>query len=282
MKLLVKFNLILIALILAGLAVVSHIAHSFLIDNARAQVMQQAELMMESASSMRKYTSEELKPLLIDNPRSKSEFLPQTVPAYGATVTFARLREKFPEYTYKEATLNPTNLQDRAADFRNNPQDKELSGERATPTGKSLFLAHPISAEKSCMECHSVPAAAPQTMIDKYGSANGFGWKLHDVVAAQIISVPTEIPVKIATSAFRTLMWSVTGAFAAILLAVNLTLYFIIILPVRRLSHVSNQISLGQMDAIEIPVRGNDEIAELTRACNRLFVTVSKALRMLG
>jgi HAMP domain-containing protein len=290
MKLLVKFNLILIALILAGLAVVSYIAHSFLIDNARAQVMQQAELMMESASSMRKYTSEELKPLLIDNPRSKSEFLPQTVPAYGATVTFARLREKFPEYTYKEATLNPTNLQDRAADwesdviehFRNNPQDKELSGERATPTGRSLFLAHPISAEKSCMECHSVPAAAPQTMIDKYGSANGFGWKLHDIVAAQIISVPTEIPVRIATSAFRTLMWSLTGAFAAILLAVNLTLYFIIILPVRRLSHVSNQISLGQMDAIEIPVRGSDEIAELTRACNRLFVTVSKALRMLG
>ena len=290
MKLLLKFNLILVALILVGLAVVSHIAHSFLIDNARVQVMQQAELMMESASSMRKYTSEELKPLLVENPHYNIEFLPQVVPAYGATVTFARLREKFPEYTYKEATLNPTNLQDRAVDwetdvienFRNNPQQKELTGERATPTGMSIFLAHPITAEKSCMECHSVPSAAPQAMIEKYGATNGFGWKLHDVVAAQIISVPTEIPVKIATKAFATLMWSLTGAFAAILLAVNLTLYFLIIRPVRNLSRVADQVSLGQAEAAEIPVRGNDEIAELTRACNRLFVTVAKALRMLG
>ena len=290
MKLLLKFNLILVALILIGLAVVSRIAHSFLIDNARAQVLQQAELMMESASSMRKYTSEELKPLLVENPHNQTTFLPQTVPAYAATVTFARLRQKFPEYTYKEATLNPTNLQDRAVDwesdvieqFRNNPEQKELTGERSTPTGMSLFLAHPITAEQSCLECHSVPSAAPQTMLEKYGSANGFGWKLHDVVAAQIISVPTAIPLNIATKAFTTLMWSLTGAFAAILLAVNLTLYFIIIRPVRKLSHVSDQISLGQAEAVEIPVRGNDEIAELTRACNRLFVTVAKALRMLG
>jgi protein-histidine pros-kinase len=274
----------------AGLAVVSYIAHSFLIDNAKAQVMQQAELMMESASSMRKYTTEEIKPLLVTNPQYQVEFLPQTVPAYGATVTFARLRQKFPEYTYKEATLNPTNLQDRADDwesdiiehFRNNPEVKELSGERPTPTGMSLYLAHPISAQQSCLECHSTPSVAPRTMIEKYGSVNGFGWKLHEIVAAQIVSVPTELPVRIATKAFETLMWSLAGAFAAILAAVNLTLYFLIIRPVRRLSQLAAQVSLGQTEATEIPVRGSDEIAELTRACNRLFVTVAKALRMLG
>jgi protein-histidine pros-kinase len=289
MKLLLKFNLILVVLIAIGLAVVSHIAHSFLIANARAQVMQQAELMMQSASSIRTYTSEELKPLLIDSPQSKLRFLPQTVPAYGATVTFARLRQKFPEYTYKEATLNPTNLQDRSDDwesdviehFRNHPEEKEIAGERETPTGMSLFLAHPISVAPSCLECHSVPSAAPQTMLQKYGTTNGFGWKLDEIVAAQIVSVPARIPVQIATKAFGTLMWSLAGAFAAILVTVNLTLYFLIIVPVRRLSRVSDRVSLGQADATEIPVRGKDEIAELTRAFNRLFVTVSKALRML-
>ncbi|HEX3435306.1 MAG TPA: DUF3365 domain-containing protein [Pseudacidobacterium sp.] len=290
MKLLLKFNLILVALIIVGFATVSHIAHSFLIDNARAEVMQQAELMMESASSMRKYTTEEIKPLLVTNPQYQITFLPQTVPAYGATVTFARLRQKFPEYTYKEATLNPTNLQDRADDwesdviehFRNNPEVKELSGERLTPTGMSLFLAHPLSAEQSCMECHSTPSAAPRTMLEKYGSANGFGWKLREIVAAQIVSVPTQVPVSIANKAFATLMWSLTGAFTVVLIAVNMILYFLIILPVRRLSYVASQVSLGQVEAAEIPVRGKDEIAELTRACNRLFVTVAKALRMLG
>ena len=102
MKLLAKLNLILIALVAVGLGVVSAVAHSFLTDNARAQVIQQAELMMESASSTRKYTTEELVPLLVTTPKSQQEFLPQLVPAYGATVTFDRLRQKFPEYAYKE------------------------------------------------------------------------------------------------------------------------------------------------------------------------------------
>src|ERR1700756_4989341 len=49
---------------------------------------------------------------LLDN-----EFHPQSVPAFAATEIFAYLREKFPDYFYKEATLNPTNPRDRATDW---------------------------------------------------------------------------------------------------------------------------------------------------------------------
>lgn len=290
MKLLLKIDLILVLLVAAGLTVVSLVAHSFLIDNAKAQVLQQAELMMESASSTRQYTTDELKPLLLQSAAHERTFLPQTVPAYGATVTFAHLRKKFPEYTYKEAALNPTNLQDRAADwetdviehFRNNANQKELVGERVTPTGTSLYLAHPISVQPSCIVCHSVPSAAPRTMIEKYGSNNGFGWKLNEVVAAQIVSVPTQLPVQIARKAYGTLMWSLTATFAAILIATNVVLYLMIIVPVKRLANVADKVSLGQLDVGEVPVRGKDEIAELTAAFNRLFLSVAKALRMLN
>jgi len=290
MKLLLKFNLISLALVAIGLAVVSWVARSFLLENARNQVLQQAKLMMESASSTRKYTTEELKPLLVTSPLAETQFLPQTVPAYGATVTFARLREKFPDYMYKEATLNPTNLQDRAVDweadvieaFRNKADLKEFVGERETATGTSLYLAHPIAAEQSCLECHSVPSAAPKAMIDKYGSVNGFGWKLHEIIGAQVVSVPMAVPIQIANKAFRTLMWSLIGTFAVILAVVNLVLYFLIILPVRRLSTVADRVSLGQLENAELPVRGKDEMAQLTAAFNRLVVTVAKALRMLG
>ncbi len=198
MKLLLKFNLIVIALVAIGLAIVSWVAHSFLMDNARAQVIQQAELMMQGATATRDYTTEELKPLIVTTPAMEHDFLPQIVPAYGATVTFDRLRQKFPEYMYKEATLNPTNLKDRAVDwetdiveaFRNKPDMKEFVGQRDTATGRSLYLAHPIVAVASCLECHSVPSAAPKVMIDKYGSTNGFGWKLNEIIGAQIVSVP--------------------------------------------------------------------------------------------
>jgi HAMP domain-containing protein len=290
MKLLLKFNLIVVALVAIGLAIVSWVAHSFLIDNARAQVIQQAELMMESASSTRDYTTEELKPLIVTAPAMEHDFLPQIVPAYGATVTFARLRKKFPEYMYKEATLNPTNLKDRAVDwetdiveaFRNKPDLKEYVGERETPTGPSLYLAHPIVAVASCLECHSVPAAAPKVMIEKYGSTNGFGWKLNETIGAQIVSVPMALPVQIATRAFKTLMWSLVATFAAILITIDLVLYFLIIVPMRKLSAVADRVSLGQLDQAELPVRGKDEMAQLTASFNRLVVTVVKALRMLG
>ena len=83
--------------------------------------------MMEAALSSRNYTINQVKPLL--ETQMKYEFLPQTVPAYAATEQFNELRKKHPDYAYKEATLNPTNPRDRAADweadvvnmFRNTP-----------------------------------------------------------------------------------------------------------------------------------------------------------------
>ena len=44
------------------------------------------------------------------------------------------------------------------------------------------------------------------SMIKQYGTANGFGWKLHDVIGAQIISVPASLPNAMAARAFRALM----------------------------------------------------------------------------
>ena len=289
MKLLLKFDLMLVALMAIALLAASLIARSFLNDNAKAQVLQQAELMMESASSTRQYTTEELKPLLEASAANTVTFLPQTVPAYGATVTFARLRKRFPDYTYKEATLNPTNLADRAVEweadvveqFRNHPAQAELVGERNTPTGPSLYLAHPIAVQPSCLQCHSVPHAAPPAMIQQYGSNNGFGWNLNEIVAAQIVSVPTAVPTLIADKAYRTLIWSLAATFAAILIAINAVLYFVVIVPVRRLSGVANLVSLGRLDVAEVRVSGHDEIADLTAAFNRLFVSVTKALKML-
>ncbi len=289
MKLLVKFNVLLIVIAAISLGVIGYVAHNFLMENARGQVLEQAKLMMESASSMRRYTTDELKPLLVGNPLYREKFLPQIVPAYAATTTFAKLRVSFPQYTYREPALNPTNPQDRAADwesdviqqFRNHPGQTELIAERQTPMGGALYLAHPIAAAPSCLECHSVPTAAPAAMIAKYGPNNGFGWQPNEIVAAQIVSVPTALPVDIANRAFRTLMLSTTLTFAALILATNVVLMVLVIRPVRRLARVANQVSTGQLEEAELPVRGNDEIAELTASFNRLMTSLAKALRLL-
>jgi Protein of unknown function (DUF3365) len=163
---------------------------------------------------------------LVDN-----EFHPQSVPAFAATEIFGYLRERFPDYFYKEATLNPTNPRDRATDwesdvvnqFRGNPTQPEFISTRDSPTGTSLFLARPIKINNvSCLECHSTPDKAPSEMIRLYGGDNGFGWKLDDVIGAQIVSVPVSVPVRSAENAFRVIITWLGGAFGGILIIANI------------------------------------------------------------
>ena len=58
----------------------------------------------------------------------------------------------------------------------------EIVGERDTPNGRSMYMARPmIIKEEACLFCHDTAERAPRTMIDRYGTANGFGWKVNDV-----------------------------------------------------------------------------------------------------
>ena len=102
---------------------------------------------------------------------------------------------------------------------------KELGGERDTPTGRALYIARPIQiGNPACLGCHSTPDAAPATMIKLYGPANGFGWKLNEVVGAQVVSVPMAVPLQNAQRAFYTFMGSLVAVFALVFIALNVML----------------------------------------------------------
>src|SRR5271170_2082214 len=115
MRLVVKFNLVLFAVFGVGLASAAFIARELLQRGARDEVVQDARLIMESALAARSFTSAQLQPIL--KAQLATEFLPQSVPAYVATEQFTALHGKFPDFAYKEAALNPTNLRDRASDW---------------------------------------------------------------------------------------------------------------------------------------------------------------------
>lgn len=289
MRLLLKFNLILILVFGAGAAAAGYFARSFLQQTAHDQVVQQARLMMGSAGAMRTYTSKQVGPLLQEHQARIDTFLAQTVPAYAATEAFNYLRGDYPEYTYKEATLNPTNLRDRAVDweadviqaFRGHPEQKEFSGERDTPAGRALFLAKPIVAVGPCLRCHNTWQDAPPAMVRVYGKNNGFDWKMGDTVGAQIISVPMSVPLGIADRAFRSLMFSLGGIALATLLLLDLAIVTIVIRPVTRLSKAADQISKGDLSVPELAIKGSDEISQLAESFNRMYLSLVKAIRML-
>lgn len=289
MKLIWKFNLVLLGIFVLGFAIAGYISYRALQTNAREEILQNARLMMESALSARTYTTSQVKPLL-DN-QMKYVFLPQSVPAYAATEQFTELRKKHPDYTYKEATLNPSNPRNRAADwerdvieiFRNAATTTEVIGERDTPAGRSLYLARPIQIKTSaCLECHSTVDVAPKTMVDLYGAANGFGWKLEEVIGAQIVSVPMTVPVGRAEKTFTAFMGSLAVVFVAIFALLNVMLYTMVIRRVTSLAAIADQVSLGNLDAGEFRTTSRDEIGVLTEAMGRMKASLVQAMKMLG
>jgi HAMP domain-containing protein len=288
MSLLFRINTALGVVFLLAASLAGYVCWSMLSDNAQREVLAEAGLMMDSAAAVRTYTSGEIVPLI--SARMKDEFLPQSVPSYAATQNFLKFHEHHPQYAYKEATLNPTNPRDRAADwesdiiqrFRNDPETQQVVGVRDTPMGKSLYLARPIRAKPACLVCHSIPSAAPASMIARYGSDNGFGWQPDEVIAAQVVSVPFASATANATKEFRAFMILLTAVFAAAFAVVNVLLYRLVVRPVRRIALVADRVSLGDASAQDFPPGGATEIVSVTRSFERMRKSLEKALHLLG
>lgn len=289
MRLLLKFSLVFVLVFGAGLTCAAYLTKNFLRANAIDQAVHDAQLMMEAAMAMRTYTTAQIKPLLQREELRRKMFFAQTVPSYAATESVNYMHSKHPEYSYKEATLNPTNPRDRAADweadiirtFRDHPDQKSFIGHRETPSGVSWFMAQPIVAGPPCMECHTTAAMAPAKMVEIYGPSNGFGWKLNEIVGAQIVSVPASVPIKAADQAFAQLLSAVSVTGLVTLLAVNLALLLIVVRPITKISALANRVSKGEPGVPELPAKGNDEVSMLARSFNRMRVSLEKAIRML-
>jgi len=288
MKLLLKFNLVLLLVFAIGLAAAGYMARTMLQRGAHEEVLGHARLMMESAVAVSSYTATQIKPLLEN--QMKYGFLPQSVPAYSSTEVVNALRTKHPDYAYKPAMLNPTNPRDRAQDWEEDvishlaktPDLVEYVGQRSTASGQSMFIARPIRITNPlCLQCHSTVDAAPATMIEKYGPANGFGWKLNETLGAQIVSVPMSVPLKRADQAFGVVMGSLAGVFVLIALVLNFMLWRLVIRPVTQLSALADRVSLGELDAPEFAAGSKDEIGVLSESFARMRKSLVHAMKLL-
>ncbi|MBS0433885.1 MAG: DUF3365 domain-containing protein [Proteobacteria bacterium] len=288
MKLLLKFNLVFVLIFLLGLVATGAMTRRMLERNAQQETLQQARLLLEKALAVRSYTSTQVAPLL--ETQMKYAFLPQSVPAFSATEVLARIQKNHPEYAYKEATLNPTNPRDRAleweadviAEFRKSAELKEFVGERDTPAGRALYIARPIRiADGACLRCHSTVETAPRTLVEKYGPANGFGWQLGEVVGAQLVSVPTAVPLARAHAAWALFMGMLSAVFVLIAVALNAMLWWLVIRPVTKLARLADRVSLGELSAPGFASGAHDEIGRLAASFTRMRRSLVQAMKML-
>lgn len=284
-----KFNLSLLLAFAIGFGIAAVVLHGLFISKARDEVMQNARIMMTTANAIRKYTADDLLPLLPMEHDGK--FVAETVPAFAAQTTFRDVEAAFRGYSYREPTLDPTNPADRAVDweadiiryFRNSGSKNELVIERDTAIGRSLNLTRPITiTDKACLLCHDTPSAAPAAQIKSYGSANGFGWKLNETVGAQVVSVPMEVPLQAAQKTYLTFLGILVGIFAAIFLILNLLLHYLVIMPVQRVSAAADAVSMGAENVETYVKPGKDEISSLSISFNRMRQSLEKAMAMIN
>jgi serine/threonine protein kinase len=192
-----------------------------------------AEMLLSTMNSVRKYTTEHVRPTIEAAHGDPKILEKESVPAYSARQVFENFRSdpKYATFAYKEASLNPTNPANIADEFEagilNRFRSGEVKGEiqdvKESPAGRVYFIARPMAIkDRKCLDCHTTPEMAPPRQVELYGKDHGFGWQMNEVVAAQMVYVPV-------SSAFRTdptRSYWVVGCFAGafLLMMVGLTL----------------------------------------------------------
>ncbi|MCU0568097.1 MAG: response regulator [Oculatellaceae cyanobacterium Prado106] len=287
LKLGTKFTLLLSLVFLCGLCLSTLTLWTIAHQEAERQIIADATTLMHTMNSVRNYTSNHIQPLLKTPLKDSPTFIRESVPAYSARVVFEKFREKskHDRILYKEATLDPTNPLDQAdsfeaglvEQFRKQPDLSELSGYR-NKNGKTYFyLARPLAVtEASCLECHSIPAAAPKSMLALYGDRGGFNWQLNQIIAAQTVYLPADEVFGRGRQYLSLVLGIFAAVFTIILLLLNRLLRRAVIHPVKQLTAIARKVSTGtltpaQVNEFDCPeitkvARRSDEPGELARA----------------
>jgi len=286
MSVTLKINVVLIPATLVLVAIAFIVVRNIANRTAFEETEQTARLIMSAAQATFDYTVEQVKPSL----EAKYDFLVQSVSSYAATETIGRMQQQFHDYRYHVAALNPTNKRDQADRWETwaiqtlarDENSTEYTEVRDLPNGRFAFIAKPIRiTNAACLACHSVPEAAPATMLDTYGRDNGFGWKLNAVVGVQVVSVPMSVAQRRADALLQSVMLMLIAAFVLMLLMINALLYWVVGRRIGLLSRVADRVSRGDVDSESIKSGGNDEVAALEKAFERMRVSLSLAMKTL-
>ena len=261
--------------------------------NARQNSIYTAKLLLSSATVTRDYTSKQIDPIISSLVEGKKydEFIPQAVPSYAAQEilsSLSKVGKDYEGYQYVERALNPTNPNDLAEGwqveliqyFIQNPSVSEKIDQRVDFSGQeTLYVAQPIRVNSpSCLDCHSTPEKAPVALINTYGSARGFNWKLNEIIGTRIISVPTSLQYQKARESVLSYLLLIASVFVVAYTAVLLIVQQLVTKPLNAITNLVEKISLHQLEEARLPVKDSDSLGKLKRAINRLLISLNRAL----
>ncbi len=290
-KISTKFNLFIILIFIIGILLSGSTFWIALRQRAEAEVSSKALVLMETINGVRNYTQDRVNPLLKERLETESKFTPEAIPTFSAREVFEYFRKNpgYQSFIFKDAAPNPTNLRDQADDFETklvkefqNQPSSQKNGWRDFSFGKAFYTARPFAITKpSCLECHSTPDVAPKSLLATYGTTHGFGWKLNDIVAAQIVYVPAEEIMASVRRSFVISLGILIGTFFIIVFSINFLLKRTVIQRIQKIAKTAQAVSRGDMKA-DFEEDSKDEIGILVIAFNRMKSSVEVAMKLLN
>ena len=294
MKIETKVNLTLIIIFIFGILINGVLLSNVLEQKTQKEINSKAITLMEVNNSVRQYTDKRLQPLLIQKmEENPNVFIPEAISSFSVKEIFKNFRSnpEYADYFYKDATLNPTNLRDKADDFEteiinrfrfSESNKTSLSGYRTISGTKLYYTAKPFSINnKSCLRCHSTPEKAPKSQVAIYGTEHGFGWKLNEILGIQIIYISAEQIIEYVHRSFVIIIGIITMIFAAMVITINIFLKRAILKRIKKIARVVNQVSIGNLH-VNLDKQKRDEIGDVAEAFYRMKSIFEIAMGMLS
>lgn len=280
LKLASQFSVFLSIIFIAGIVLGGWALSKALEQKAYSEMSYRSQMVMQMTDAVSSYTSQEIAPLIaIANPQA--EFIPQTIPSLAAKRVFDRLKHdwKYKDFVYKTATLNPTNLNDKAdlfeakliEQFNGDRTLENLSGFRFVTGEKLFYSAQPLSiSSASCLKCHGTPESAPKSHVEKYGKRNGYGWKLNQIIGSQIVYIPASevfIDIRRAIFLFLSIFISI---FALVIASMKYLVKWRVIKPLKPMAKLAQIISQEKVNVSEVCILERRELSLIVKRKDEL------------
>lgn len=280
-----RFSIIVGGFVLAFAALLGWLGWLSTRDHLEAQTVRQAELALEFDLAIRKYAGEVIRPE-IRKRMGPDVFIPEVMStSFIAREIFEKVRCRFPDYVIKFSSKNPRNLANLAGPeelrmltyFEEHPDVSRWTGQLVLDGKPCYAYLSPTRLSENCLSCHGRPEDAPASLLSRYGSVHGFGYRLGEIVGMDTIAVPMDhVNTALVSDASRTLLVTcicLVVLFAGILLAFRGLVSRRLAVMARHFRGFSEEPDGAQLEPVQI--RGNDEVGALARSFNALVARIS-------
>ncbi|MEN8244084.1 MAG: DUF3365 domain-containing protein [Thermodesulfobacteriota bacterium] len=167
-----------------------------------AEALNKSEVVLREVESIRGYVKSVLRPKMYDLHSQDTFIIEAMSTTYISLNIMKRFGDKMPGYFYRRVSINPHNPDNMADEFEeemfewfeDDPNRNFWQGIVKKGSASYFVSMVPDYFEKQCLLCHSDPALAPKSLIDRYGPVGGFRFRAGDLAGVNSVSIPVSKP----------------------------------------------------------------------------------------